>query len=400
MNLLPGMAELQPQVSAWRRDIHAHPELGFREVRTSALIQKELRAMGLEVITNFCEADTAVIGVLKGKQPGPVIGLRADIDALPMQDEKDESVPYRSQNPGVCHACGHDSHTAALLGTALWFSQNRDKVRGTVKFVFQPAEEGPAPGGAKKIMESGILSDVNYMLGAHQTTSVPPGVIMTRSGVVTASGDFFDIVIEGTGAHGASPHCGTDVVVAASQTVVALQSIVSRRLDPMQPAVLSVCSMQAGEPGTKNVLPAKATLSGTVRTFDETVREEIFALMEQTVQSVCAIYGCTGTLDRQPMFPSLSNNEEVAQVVLAAAREVVGEQNTFVIPQPSTGSEDFAWYARSIPAAFYMFGARPAEGPVYSGHHPKFDLNEDALPVTMSVMAASAIKLMQQHKEK
>ena len=396
MNLLPGMLELKPQVTEWRRDIHAHPELGFREVRTSALVCRELEKMGLEVQTAFCEASTAVVATLKGQQPGPTVALRADMDALPMQDGKDESVPYRSQNPGVCHACGHDSHTAALLGTALWFSRNPDKVRGTLKFVFQPAEEGPAPGGAKFIMESGVLDGVDYILGAHQTTTVPPGVIMTRGGVVCASGDFFDIHIEGAGTHGASPHTGSDVVVAASQTVVALQSIVSRRLDPMQSAVLSVCSMQAGEPGTKNVLPAKAVLSGTVRTFNEEVRERIFELMQQTVESVCALYGCTGSVDRQPMFPSLSNDPAVAEVVMAAAREIVGEQGAFVIPQPSTGSEDFAWYARSIPAAFYMFGARPNAEVVYGGHHPKFDLNEDALPVTMSVMANAAMKLMEQ----
>ena len=395
MNLLPGMIELQPQTTAWRRDIHAHPELGFREVRTSALVRRELEAMGVTVHAAFCEAETAVVGVLKGDFPGPVVALRADMDALPMQDEKDESVPYRSQNPGACHACGHDAHTAALLGVAAWFSRNRDKVRGTLKFVFQPAEEGPAPGGAKKIMESGILDDVNYILGAHQTTAAPPGIIMTRGGVVCASGDFFDIIVEGAGTHGASPHCGNDVVLAASQLVVALQSIVSRRLDPLQPAVLSVCSLQAGEPGTKNVLPARAVLSGTVRTFDETVRESIFTLMQQTVDSVCALYGCTGRVDRQPMFPSLSNDPKVTEVLLAAAREIVGEDNALLFSQPTTGSEDFAWYAGRIPASFYMFGARPDREVVYGGHHPKFDLNEDALPVTMSVMANAAIKLME-----
>ncbi len=396
MKLLPGMTELLPRVSAWRREIHAHPELGFREARTSALVRRELEAMGIPVHTDFCEAKTAVIGILKGDAPGPVVALRADMDALPMQDEKDDTVPYRSRNPGVCHACGHDAHTAALLGTALWFSQNRDRVRGTLKFVFQPAEEGPAPGGAKLIMESGILADVDYMLGAHQTTEAPPGVILTKSGVVCASGDFFDIVIEGAGTHGASPHCGNDVVAAAGQTVVALQSIVSRRLDPLQPAVLSVCSVQAGEPGTRNVLPARATLSGTVRTFDEAARERIFTLMRQTVDGVCAIYGCAGRVDRQPMFPSLSNDPKVTGILLDAAREIVGDRNAVLFDEPTTGSEDFAWYARGIPASFYMFGARPDREVVYGGHHPKFDLNEDALPVTMSVMANAAMKLMGQ----
>ncbi len=394
MNLLPGMAELLPQVSAWRRDLHTHPELGFQETRTSALVCRELESMGLELMTDFCEAKTAVIGLLRTGREGPVVALRADMDALPMQDEKE--VSYRSQNPGVCHACGHDAHTAALLGVARWFSEHREGLRGTLKFVFQPAEEGPAPGGAKLIVESGALDDVDYMVGAHQASAAGAGYIMTKSGVAAASGDFFDIYLSGKGTHGASPDWGNDLIVTASQLVGALQTIVSRRLDPLQPAVVSVCSLQAGEPGAKNVLPAKARLSGTVRAFDEGVRDKIFALMEQMVQNTCALNGCTGVLDRQPMFPSLSNDPKITALVSAAAAEVVGQDHLLLIDQPSTGSEDFAWYTQKIPSCFYMFGAAPTEGPVYGGHHPKFDLDEGALPVTMSVMARAAMTLLEQ----
>lgn len=398
MNLLPGMEELLPQVSSWRREIHAHPELGFQEVRTSALVRRELEAMGLELITDFCEAKTAVIGLLRTGREGPVVALRADMDALPMQDEKD--VPYRSQNPGVCHACGHDAHTAALLGVARWCSDHREELHGTLKFVFQPAEEGPAPGGAKLIVESGILDDVDYMVGAHQASAAGPGYIMTKSGVAAASGDFFDIHLSGKGTHGASPDCGNDLIVTASQIVEALQTIVSRRLDPLQPAVVSVCSLHAGEPGAKNVLPAKAILSGTVRTFDEGVRDKVFELMEQMVQNICALNGCTGTLDRQPMFPSLANDPRVTALVIDAAADVVGRDHMILINQPSTGSEDFAWYSQRIPSCFYMFGAAPSSGPVYGGHHPKFDLDENALPVTMSVMARAAMVLLDQAPRK
>lgn len=394
MNLLPGMAELLPQVSAWRRDIHAHPELGFQETRTSALVRRELEAMGLELMTDFCEAKTAVIGLLRTGREGPVVALRADMDALPMQDEKD--VPYRSQNPGVCHACGHDAHTAALLGVARWFSEHREGLCGTLKFVFQPAEEGPAPGGAKLIVESGALDDVDYMVGAHQACAAGPGYILTKSGVASASGDFFDIRLSGKGTHGASPDWGNDLIVTAAQLVNALQTIVSRRLDPLQPAVISVCSLQAGEPGAKNVLPSTAVLSGTVRTFDEGIRDKIFTLMEQMVQSTCALNGCTGVLERQPMFPSLSNDAGVTALVADAAAEIIGRDHVIFFDQPSTGSEDFAWYSQRIPSCFYMFGAAPAEGPVYGGHHPKFDLDENALPVTMSVMAQAAMTLLKQ----
>ena len=394
MGLLEEMQELLPQVSAWRRDIHAHPELGFQETRTSALVRRELEAAGLEILTDFCTAPTAVIGVLKTGRPGPVIGLRADMDALPMQDEKD--VEYKSQTPGVCHACGHDAHTAALLGTARWMAAHKDRLQGTVKFVFQPAEEGPAPGGAKAIVESGILDDVDYMLGAHQASAAGAGFIMTRYGQTCASGDFFDITVTGRGTHGASPDCGDDVIVTAAQIVSALQNIVSRRLDPLQPAVVSVCSLHAGEPGAKNVLPSKAVLSGTVRTFDEKVRERIFELMQETVDRLCGLNGCTGVLARQPMFPSFSNNRQVTDAVISAATRLLGADHVIDVPQPSTGSEDFAWYANKIPSSFYMFGAAKDQGgTVYSGHHPKFDLDEAALPVTMAVMAASAIELME-----
>lgn len=395
MALIPGVQELLPQVVAWRRDIHAHPELGFQEVRTSGIVRGQLAAFGLEVLTDFCPAKTAVIGVLRTGLPGPVVALRADMDALPMQDEKD--VPYRSQNPGVCHACGHDAHTAALLGVAQYFSQHPQGLCGTLKFVFQPAEEGPAPGGAKAIVESGILDDVDYMLGAHQASAAGPGWVMVKYGQACASGDFFDITIHGKGTHGASPDCGNDVIVTAAQLVNALQTIVSRRLDPLQPAVLSVCSLQAGEPGTKNVLPSKAVLSGTVRTFDEGVREAVFGHLQAMTEHVCALNGCTGQVDRQPMFPSLSNDKLVTDVVLAAAQQVAGEDRVIVVEQPSTGSEDFAWYAGRIPSSFYMFGAAKAQegGAVYGGHHPKFDLDENALPTTMSVMIEGARRLLQ-----
>lgn len=225
-----------------------HPELGFTEQRTSKLVCDALRSFGFdEVLTDFCKAHTAVVGILRTGRPGHVVGLRADMDALPMQDEKD--VPYRSQVPGVCHACGHDGHTAALLGAAKYCAAHRDQLCGTIKFVFQPAEEGPAPGGAKYIVESGVLDDVEFMIGGHQSTYASVGQVLVKSGIACAGGHAFKLTLTGVGTHAISPQDGSDVISTAMQIIDSWQSMLSRQIDPQQPVVLSVCSIHAGEMG-------------------------------------------------------------------------------------------------------------------------------------------------------
>ncbi len=393
MSLLEELSPYRSDVIRWRRDFHMYPELGFQEKRTSGIVRSLLDSFGLEVLTGFCPAETAVIGVLNTGLPGPTVALRADMDALPMQDEKD--VPYRSRNDGVCHACGHDGHTAALLGVARYLSRHREGLRGTVKFVFQPAEEGPAPGGAKLILESGALDGVDCMVGAHQSTYTSTGQILGKYGQTCASGDVFDLIVEGRGTHGCSPHEGSDVVLTAAQIVAAWHTVLSRRIDPMQSAVLSVCSVQAGEPGTKNVLPGRAVVSGTVRTFDEGVRERVISCMDSAAGHICAMNGCTCRFERTALYPSFSNDKSVTDTVLEAARAVVGERGVFLAPEPSTGCEDFAWYANAIPASFFMYGVKnEAKGIVYGGHHPKFDLDEDALPVSMAVLIETTKRLL------
>lgn len=394
MSTAPDLAAYREQIVAWRRDFHMHPELGFQETRTSAIVAQALASFGLEVLTEFCPARTAVIGVLRTGRPGRTLALRADMDALPMQDEKD--VPYRSQVPGVCHACGHDGHTACLLGVARYCAEHADQFTGTLKFVFQPAEEGPAPGGAKYIMESGVLDDVDYMIAGHQSTYTRLGQVLVKSGVVCAGGDGFTVTLRGAGTHAVSPQDGADVILAASQILQAWQTILTRRVDPMRTALLSVCSIHAGELGARNVLPSSATFSGTLRTFQEPLRQQILVWMRERAEAIAAFCGCTCEMEVEAQYPVLVNDPEVTQVLHDQAAQVVGPQSVFLAPEATMGSEDFAYYAQKIPASYFMYGVRnDAKGIVYGGHHPKFDLDEDALLIAADVFLRSAKALAQ-----
>lgn len=382
-------------VVSWRRDFHAHPELGFEETRTSGIVAEALRSFGLEVMADFCPAKTAVIGILRTGRPGRTVALRADMDALPMQDEKD--VPYRSQNAGVCHACGHDGHTAALLGMARYCAEHREAFCGTLKFVFQPAEEGPAPGGASFIMASGALSDVDAMLGAHQTVYFTPGKIMVKPGVACAGGSAFTVTLRGKGTHAVSPQDGADVIVTASEIIGSWQSLITRRVDAMTPAVISVCSIRAGEAGTKNVLPEQASFAGTVRAFDDALRERVQQAMSERADAIAKLNGCACEVCIEPQFPVLKNDNAVTALLQKTAGRLLGEQNVFVSPQASLGSEDFAWYAQKIPASYFMFGVRnEAKGMVHGAHNPKFDMDEDGLLTAMEVILETARELLAQ----
>lgn len=379
MGISAEVLSYRDQIIAWRRDIHMHPELGFTERRTSSLVAEALRSFGFdEVLTDFCPAHTAVVGILRTGRPGHVVGLRADMDALPMQDEKD--VPYRSRNPGICHACGHDGHTAALLGTAKYCAEHKDELCGTIKFVFQPAEEGPAPGGAKYIVDSGVLDDVEYMVGGHQSGYASVGQVLVKSGVACAGGHAFKVTLTGIGTHAISPQDGSDVISTATQIIDSWQSILTRQLDPQQPAVLSVCSLHAGEPGATNVLPSTAVFTGTLRTFSDSLRSNILQKMCARAEAIAQFNGCECSIETEDQFPVLNNDHAVTEVVKKAAIEVVGPSAVFTVPEPSMGSEDFAQYAMRIPSSYFMFGVRNNEkGIVYGGHHPKFDMDEDGL---------------------
>lgn len=271
MKLLEEMKPYAAKAIAWRRAIHQHPETGFDLPDTSSMVADLLEQFGLQVERNFIQS--AVLGTLDTGRPGPTVAVRADMDALGIQDEKD--VDYRSQNTGKCHACGHDVHTSLVLALANYCSDHISQLCGKVKFVFQPAEEGPAPGGAKLICESGVLDDVDYMIGGHCQPLYQAGQVGMRHGEAFASGDFFEIELTGKACHAASPHLGTDVISAAAEIVSALQAIRSRELPPLKPGVISVTSINAGQLSTKNALPTSLTMGGTYRVYDQDLRELI-----------------------------------------------------------------------------------------------------------------------------
>lgn len=378
-------------VIEWRRDIHMHPEKGFDLPRTSALVAEKLRSFGLKVETGF--VSSAVLGILETGKPGKTICVRADMDALGMQDMKD--VPYRSQNDGICHACGHDSHTAIVLGVARHLSRHREELEGTVKFIFQPAEEGPPPGGAKLIMESGVLDDVDVIIGAHTQPRYKAGTVICRHNEMYGSGDFFEIKIKGNGCHAASPNLGKDVIVTAAQIVEAFQNVRSREISPLRSGVVSITSINSGMLATKNVLPDELTMGGTFRTHNDEIRQMIGQRLEELAKGICALNGCQCEWTLQPVYPPFANNNEVVDVIWSAAEDVLGPEHVVEMSDPFMGSEDFAYYTKRLKAGFFLFGVGNDEkGCNYYYHNPKFNVDEDALAPTIAVMAESVKRLL------
>lgn len=378
-------------VVKWRRDFHMHPELGFQEYRTSEIVANLLKSFGIKVITGF--AKTAVLGILETNKPGNVVAIRADMDALPMQDGK--NVPYRSMNDGICHACGHDSHTANLLGVAKYISEHKEEFCGTIKFLFQPAEEGPAPGGAKLVVESGILDDIDFIFAAHNTPEIEYGKLMVRYGAANASGDEFHIKIKGIGCHGARPNTGKDSIITATQIITALQTLITREIDPLRQIVISVCSIHAGKENATNVIPSELTMSGTVRTFDEKVREYALKRIEDIVSKICSLNGSDYEFYTISNMPSLTNNNQVVDIVKAACIETVGEENVIERADPTMGAEDFAYYTKKFKACNFYFGSKNTQRNIVTrGHNPKFDIEEECFMYSMSAFIAVVKKLM------
>lgn len=381
------------QVVAWRRDFHMHPELGFQEERTSAIVQKLLESFGLKVVTGF--AKTAVLGILETGRPGKTIAVRADMDALPIQDGKD--VPYRSQNDGVCHACGHDSHTANLLGVAKYAAEHKEEFCGTIKFLFQPAEEGPAPGGANLVCKSGILDGIDYIFAAHNTPEIDCGKLMVRHGYANASSDSFYLKIEGVGCHAARPNTGKDPIITGMQIIGAYQNIVSRETDPMKQIVISVCSVHAGKENATNVVPQELCLSGTLRTFDEEVRKYALQRMEEIADTICRLNGSKAEFHSVMNMPSLKNDKELTDLIKEACTEVVGAENVLERENPTMGAEDFAYYTKIYKACNFYFGSRNEKrGIIVRGHNPKFDIEEQCLLYSMAAFLTIIQKLTKQ----
>jgi amidohydrolase len=369
-----------------RRDFHQYPELGLQEFNTARKVEGVLKALGLE--TRMFVNGTGVRGFLKGSEPGETIALRADMDALPIQEETD--LPYQSQNKGVMHACGHDAHIAMLLGAATILSEMRKELKGNVAFIFQPAEEIGA--GAKAMVEEGALEGANRIFGLHVYSILPFGTLGYRPGPLMAAGDFFDVKITGKGGHGGLPHLTVDPIVIAANAISTLQTIVSREVDPVESAVISICKMNGGE--AYNVIPETATFGGTIRSHKPELREGLPRRIKEILDGL--VSGMRGSYELTLMskFPATINDEEMTAFVVKVAKEILGEDKLSLL-RPLMGSEDFSFYLQKVPGTFAFLGVENKEkGIIYPHHHPKFDIDEDILPLGTALHVAVALEYL------
>lgn len=376
------IAGLQPELIALRHDLHAHPELGFEEHRTAGIVAEWLNRYGIEVRTGV--AGTGVVGTLYGEAgEGAVVGFRADMDALPIEEQND--LPYRSQNPGRMHACGHDGHTTILLGAAAVLAQLRTELRGAVRFYFQPAEEGVS--GAKAMLAEGVLQEMTprWVVALHGRPGLPLGSIGIRAGAMMASADTFNIRLKGRGGHAALPHLTDDPIVAGAQMVQALHALVSRESAPSDPIVLSVTQFHAGN--TYNVIPEEAHLAGTVRCLREETRERTRKRMEQVVNTTAQGWHLEGVFEWHEGVPALWNDREVASRIAQVAEWAFGGEKVIWLEHPLMGAEDFAHFARAVPSAMFFLGL----GDIPSWHTACFDFPDEAIALGVEVFVRLAL---------
>jgi amidohydrolase len=394
IDFLAQAASLFEYTQALRRDFHIHPELGFREFRTGGIVAKELEALGLEVTKGI--GKTGVVGLLEGSQPGPTLLLRFDMDALPITEET--GAEYASQNQGVMHACGHDGHTAIGLTVARMLHAHRDELAGTIKFCFQPSEEGTYEeeiGGAEMMMRDGVLDSprVEKSLSLHLWNEKPLGWLGIAGGPVMAGAEIFTVRITGRGGHGAIPQQTIDPVVAAAQIVSALQTIVSRNVAPLETAVVSVTTVQAGT--AFNVIPQTAELTGTIRTFEPAVRQKVVQRFEQIARGVGEALGCQVDVEVKRMTPALINDETISIAVQSTARRVLSGSDLETTGYLTMGAEDMAFMQEKVPGCYFFVGSNDKARQLdYGHHHPKFDFNEEALIRASALMAAAAMDVL------
>lgn len=378
--------EQYPYVVELRRHFHANPEPSMFEIRTQQKIISELTSLGLKPRSI---AGTGVIADIEGIGPGPIIVLRADMDALQITDELDR--PYRSKTPGLCHACGHDAHMAMLLGTAHLLYLLRDQFEGTVRLLFQPSEE-KLPGGAAAVLAEGGLDGASAIVGAHLWQPLPIGVAGLSAGSLAAAYDEFEINIQGRGGHSAMPQQTVDPIFIACQLVTILQSVIGRTVDPHEAAVLTVSSIQAGQ--AVNIIPSQAVLRGTLHAANETIRQELAAQVRKIADSLTKSLGAACTVEITQGVPNLVNHPAVADVLFMSASEFVGMRNTWDVA-PLLGGEDFARYLKHVPGAFILIGCGNEEkGIVHPHHHGKFDVDEDSLLIGMQILTYAALELL------
>jgi amidohydrolase len=373
---------------ALRRDFHRHPELGFKEFRTASIVARELAALGLEITTGV--AETGVVALLEGEQPGPVALLRFDMDALPVVEQT--GAEYASLNPGVMHACGHDGHTAIGLTVARLLHAHREELAGTVKLVFQPAEEGL--GGAPRMIEAGALQNPrpDFSLALHLWNEKSFGWLGVSPGPIMAAAEIFKLRLVGKGGHGAVPNLAVDPIIAAAQLVSSLQSIVARNVSPLQSAVVSVTTIHGGD--AFNVIPPQVELTGTIRTFEPLVRQRVLERFHELVTGLAEAFNCRADVEVQSITPAVVNDPRVANRLQSVAENLFPESE--LDTQYSTmGSEDMSFFMQEIPGCFFFIGsANPEKGLDAAHHHPRFDFDERALPRAAALMATAATKLI------
>ncbi|HDR7657187.1 MULTISPECIES: M20 peptidase aminoacylase family protein [Bacillus] len=375
------LEQLTEMLISIRRNLHEHPELSYEEFETTKTIKNWLEEKNITIINSNLE--TGVIAEISGNNSGPIIAIRADIDALPIQEET--NLPYASKIPGKMHACGHDFHTAAIIGAAYLLKEKESSLSGTVRFIFQPAEE--SSNGACKVIEAGHLHGVQAIFGMHNKPDLPVGTIGIKDGPLMAGVDRFEIEIHGVGTHAAVPDAGVDPIVASSQIVMALQTIVSRNISSSHNAVVSVTNIHSGN--TWNVIPEKATLEGTVRTFQTETREKIPALMKRIIQGVSDALGVKTEFRFYAGPPAVQNDTSLTNL----SSQVAEEMNLNIIsPTPSMAGEDFSFYQQEIPGSFVFMGTSGT----HEWHHPAFTVDEQALPISAEYFALLAEKALKQ----
>jgi carboxypeptidase Ss1 len=388
MDVLGEARRIEPEILKNRRALHQHPELAYHEVETAKMVAEKLESYGIVVKRGL--GGTGVLGTLKGGKPGRVVALRADMDGLPVQEQSD--VEFRSKADGVMHACGHDTHVAMLLGAARILAENRSELRGTVKFLFQPAEEHGGRGGAMPMIEEGVMKNptVDYVFGLHISSTRKSGEIGVREGAMMAAPDTFKVKIVGRGGHGSAPHQTIDPVYVAAHVILALQGVSSRMINPVRPFVISVGSVHSGT--KENIIPDVAMLEGTIRTMDEGTRKLAKKKVEQVAKGVCKTFGATAVVEFEAdAYPVTINDPKSTQKAARVLKRIPGIK--IVNNEPVLGGEDFSRFLQKAPGTFYFLGTgNPAKGCVHPNHSSRFKVDEDVLKLGAASLALLAFE--------
>jgi len=386
------LTEMEPQIISWRRHLHQYPELSFHEEKTPAMIVEILTGLGFDEVRTGV-GGRGVVGVLRGSRPGAIVALRADFDALPIQDQKE--VEYKSTVPGVMHACGHDAHTSQLLGLASVLAPRRDQFAGEIRFLFQHAEE-ESPGGAIQMAEDGAVDGVDAVFGVHLWSMLPVGSVFISPGPIMANTDDFVIEIQGQGGHGAVPEETVDSIVIGSQIVGGLQTIASRNVSPLASVVVTVGTFQGGD--NNNIIADSCRLTGTVRTFLPEVRDRAEQRLIEIAEGTAAMLGGSASVHYDRGYPAVINNEKEAQIAKEAAIAAFGEERVQPM-KPLMGGEDFSYYLEKVPGAYLFVGAgNPDKLAKYPHHHPRFDIDEDSMLIAGELLGRTALHFLEKHQ--